>query len=111
MPCTAKCRDLQLSLPTPPCTESFRECTPAEVLHPSAQRFWLPHPADLRRETLFSGVESKQRNWLSESDVAFFTGGGPGEAGGEGVSQEDQQVVQVGAAAPWPGCLLPKGAS
>ncbi|KAL4424061.1 hypothetical protein ABPG75_001362 [Micractinium tetrahymenae] len=49
---------------------------------------------DLRRETLFSGVESKQRNWLSESDVAFFTGGGPGEAGGEGVSQEDQEVVK-----------------
>ena len=50
---------------------------------------------DLRRETLFSGVESKQRNWLSESDVAFFTGGGPGEADGEGVRPEDQAVVQV----------------
>lgn len=52
---------------------------------------------DLRRETLFSGVESRQRNWLSESDVSFFTGGGPGEADGE-VSQEEQGVVQVGAA-------------
>lgn len=45
-------------------------------------------------------MESKQRNWLSESDVAFFTGGGPGEAGGEGVSQEDQEVVKVGARSP-----------
>jgi hypothetical protein len=50
---------------------------------------------DLRRETLFS-VESKQRNWLSESDVTFFTGGGPGETGdGEGVSEEDKGVVTV----------------
>lgn len=34
---------------------------------------------DLRRETL-AFVESKSRNWLSESDVDFFTGGGPSEA-------------------------------
>lgn len=52
---------------------------------------------DLRRETLFSGVDSKQRNWLSESDVSFFTGGGPSEAGdAEGLSKEEQAVVQVG---------------
>ncbi len=51
---------------------------------------------DLRRETLFSGVDSKQRNWLSESDVSFFTGGGPSEAvGADGLSQEEQAVVQV----------------
>jgi len=51
---------------------------------------------DLRRETLFSGVESKQRNWLSESDVSFFTGGGPSEAdGSEGASAEEQEVVKV----------------
>ena len=52
---------------------------------------------DLRRETLFS-VESKQRNWLSESDVSFFTGGGPSEAdGSEGASVEQQDVVKVRA--------------
>lgn len=42
---------------------------------------------DMRRETL-AFVESKSRNWLSESDVDFFTGGGPSEAassaGGDG---------------------------
>jgi hypothetical protein len=47
-------------------------------------------------QTLFSGVESKQRNWLSESDVSFFTGGGPSEADGSGVSPEEQDVVKVG---------------
>ena len=31
--------------------------------------------ADLRRETL-SFVDDKPRNWLSESDIEFFTGGG-----------------------------------
>lgn len=49
---------------------------------------------DLRRETLFS-EDSKQRNWLSENDVSFFTGGGPGEAGGsEGASAEETEVVK-----------------
>jgi hypothetical protein len=51
---------------------------------------------DLRRETLFS-VESRQRNWLSEGDVSFFTGGGPSEAAaGEAASEEEQETVKVG---------------
>lgn len=46
--------------------------------------------ADLRRETL-SFVENKPRNWLSESDIEFFTGGGPSELeeGGEDLHRED----------------------
>lgn len=50
-----------------------------------------------RLHLLFCSVESKQRNWLSENDVSFFTGGGPSEAGAEDrVSAEAQAVVQVG---------------
>jgi hypothetical protein len=44
--------------------------------------------ADLRRETL-SFVESKPRNWLSESDIEFFTGGGPGES--VGLQEDDRE--------------------
>lgn len=33
--------------------------------------------------------ESKSRNWLSESDVDFFTGGGPSEAAGVTGSEAD----------------------
>ena len=52
---------------------------------------------DLRRETL-SFVESRPRNWLSESDVEFFTGGGPSEASGGSAgpsecSDEEQSIV------------------
>ena len=52
---------------------------------------------DLRRETL-SFVESRPRNWLSESDVEFFTGGGPSEASGESTgpsesSEEEKSIV------------------
>lgn len=49
---------------------------------------------DLRRETM-SFVPSKRRNWLSESDVDFFTGAGPGERGGDGeLSADDKSTVQ-----------------
>ena len=49
---------------------------------------------DLRRETLFTSA-SRERNWLNESDVAFFTGGGPSEAeGGAGESAEAGATVQ-----------------
>jgi hypothetical protein len=34
-------------------------------------------------------TESKSRNWLSESDVDFFTGGGPSEAAGVTGSEAD----------------------
>jgi hypothetical protein len=54
---------------------------------------------DLRRETLFS-VESRQRNWLSENDVSFFTGGGPSESDGtDAAGAEEKEVVKVGAGA------------
>lgn len=49
--------------------------------------------ADLRRETL-SFVENKPRNWLSESDIEFFTGGGPSEGG---TLDENASVQGVGA--------------
>lgn len=49
---------------------------------------------DLRRETLFS-VESRQRNWLSENDVSFFTGGGPSESDGtDAAGAEEKEVVK-----------------
>lgn len=52
---------------------------------------------DLRRETL-SFVETTPRNWLSESDVEFFTGGGPSEASGGSTgplksSEEEKSLV------------------
>jgi hypothetical protein len=52
---------------------------------------------DLRRETL-SFVESRPRNWLSESDVEFFTGGGPSESSGGSVgpsefNEEEKSIV------------------
>lgn len=51
--------------------------------------------ADLRRETL-SFVENKPRNWLSESDIEFFTGGGPGEVDGEvNAAQEEEEKAVV----------------
>eukprot|EP00889_Picochlorum_renovo_P005535 jgi/Picre1/32565/NNA_007911.t1 len=55
--------------------------------------------ADLRRETL-SFVENKPRNWLSESDIEFFTGGGPSEAGtqtgpGQGVDASESSEGAV----------------
>jgi A/G-specific adenine glycosylase len=55
--------------------------------------------ADLRRETL-SFVENKPRNWLSESDIEFFTGGGPSEAGtqtgpGQGVDASESSEDAV----------------
>jgi hypothetical protein len=50
---------------------------------------------DLRRETLFS-VESRPRNWLSESDVEFFTGAGPSEAaeGAARTEPDEGAIVQ-----------------
>mmetsp|Transcript_10142 Transcript_10142/g.27647 ORF Transcript_10142/g.27647 Transcript_10142/m.27647 type:complete len:327 (-) Transcript_10142:1826-2806(-) len=51
--------------------------------------------ADLRRETL-SFVENKPRNWLSESDIEFFTGGGPSEledSGAAGSAGESPAAV------------------
>lgn len=50
--------------------------------------------ADLRRETL-SFVENKPRNWLSESDIEFFTGGGPGEVGGNGKGDQTEEEAAV----------------
>ena len=51
--------------------------------------------ADLRRETL-SFVENKPRNWLSESDIEFFTGGGPSEAveGMDSSRSQEKDIVQ-----------------
>ncbi len=40
-----------------------------------------------------STVETKPRNWLSESDVDFFTGGGPGETVEE-MSDEENETVK-----------------
>jgi len=48
---------------------------------------------DLLRETM-SFVPSKRRNWLSESDVDFFTGAGPGERGDGELSADDKSTVQ-----------------
>lgn len=50
--------------------------------------------ADLRRETL-SFVENKPRNWLSESDIEFFTGGGPGEVDGEVNAAENNEEKAI----------------
>lgn len=47
---------------------------------------------DLRRETL-SIVPSKQRNWLSEEDVQFWTGGAPGESGDVVATSEEKATV------------------
>jgi hypothetical protein len=44
----------------------------------------------------FFPPESKSRNWLSESDVDFFTGGGPSEAAGStGSSDADIEAGVV----------------
>lgn len=43
----------------------------------------------------FSLSDSKSRNWLSESDVDFFTGGGPSEAAGSTGSESDIEAGVV----------------
>jgi hypothetical protein len=55
----------------------------SDAATPGARRGNRIDGADLRRETL-SFVDDAPRNWLSESDIEFFTGGGPSEAEGDG---------------------------
>lgn len=46
---------------------------------------------------LFFYTDSKSRNWLSESDVDFFTGGGPSEAAGSsGTTGSTESEIEAG---------------
>jgi hypothetical protein len=73
--------------------QSERGGTAAPASAPTSQK--RIDGADLRRETL-SFVENKPRNWLSESDIEFFTGGGPGEVDGKlNAAQEQEEKATV----------------
>ena len=51
--------------------------------------------ASLTRSDALVSAESKERNWLNETDMDFFTGGGPSEAeGAPGASEEEGAVVR-----------------
>ncbi|GMH38111.1 hypothetical protein BSKO_05995 [Bryopsis sp. KO-2023] len=48
---------------------------------------------DQPRESLFT-LSAERKNWLSETDVEFLIGDGPAEGGGQGLSEEEEAIVQ-----------------